>query len=152
MVRIDPRTDALLAIDLQPDFMPGGPLAVKEGDRIVPGIAGLMHKFETVVVTQDWHPAGHVSFASTHGRAPHEEIHLPGGAQHLWPEHAVQGSPGAALHDALPDHRVTLILRKGTRPGVDSYSAFRENADASGHRSSTGLGAWLKARGIERVF
>src|SRR3954454_1733764 len=106
MVRIHPRTDVLLTVDLQPDFMPGGPLAVKEGDRIVPGIAELMHKFATVVATQDWHPAGHVSFASTHGKAPLDVIYLPGGRQRLWPDHALQGSAGARLHPDLPDHRV----------------------------------------------
>jgi nicotinamidase/pyrazinamidase len=152
MVRIDPRTDALLAVDLQPDFMPGGPLAVEEGDRIVVPTAELMHRFETVVATQDWHPPGHISFATTHGKKPLDVIYLPAGHQRLWPDHAVQGTAGARMHPDVPDHRVTLILRKGTRTGVDSYSAFRENPDDAGHRLSTGLAAWLKARGIERVF
>jgi nicotinamidase/pyrazinamidase len=125
--------DALIVVDLQPDFMPGGALAVGEGDQIAKPIGELASRFQTVVATQDWHPSGHVSFS-------------------IWPPHCVQGSAGARLHEALPDAAISLILRKGTRADVDSYSAFRENAGADGTRASTGLGAWLKARGIERVF
>lgn len=150
--RIDRSRDALLVIDLQPDFMPGGALAVGEGDEIVAPIARLLSSFQTVVVTQDWHPAGHVSFASTHGRPLFSTLPLYGGEQVMWPEHCVQGSPGAALHDGLPLLNVSLILRKGAYPDIDSYSAFRENQGPDGQRRTTGLGAWLRARGITRVF
>lgn len=131
-MRIDSRHDALIVVDLQPDFMPGGPLAVAEGDRIAAPIGALAARFATVVATQDWHPAGHASFAERGGP---------------WPPHCRAGSRGAALHPALPDDLVTLILRKGTRRDVDSYSAFAENDGAS-----TGLGALLRARGVRRVF
>jgi nicotinamidase/pyrazinamidase len=127
------RKDALIVVDLQPDFMPGGALAVPEGDVIVGPISQLASRFETVVATQDFHPEGHVSFGE-------------------WPAHCIAGTPGARLHSALPDEKLSLILRKGTRREVDSYSAFRENAGYAGERGSTGLGAWLRARGIERVF
>jgi nicotinamidase/pyrazinamidase len=149
----DPPTDALLVVDLQHDFLPGGALAVPEGDRVVAPIAALAPAFTTVVATQDWHPPGHVSFASTHpGRRPYETLALPQGRQELWPDHCVRGSPGAALHPALPDVALTLVLRKGTRPDVDSYSAFRENVGPDGRRPTTGLAAWLTARGIRRLF
>lgn len=148
----DPRHDALLVIDLQPDFMPGGALAVAGGDEVVAPIAELLPRFQTVVVTQDWHPAGHVSFASQHGSAPFSSRPLYGAEQVMWPDHCVQGSPGAALHPALPLDRATLLLRKGSYPDTDSYSAFRENLGPDGQRRTTGLGAWLKARGIRRVF
>jgi nicotinamidase/pyrazinamidase len=152
-VRIDRHRDALVVVDLQHDFLPGGALAVGGGDALVAPIAALAPAFETVVATQDWHPPGHVSFASAHpGRRPYETLQLPQGAQELWPDHCVAGSHGAALHPALPDAAVTLVLRKGTRREVDSYSAFRENVGPDGSRPSTGLGAWLKARGIGRVF
>jgi len=144
--------DALLVIDLQPDFMPGGALPVEEGDRIAAPLGALARRFSTVVATQDFHPRGHVSFASTHGRRPFEHIPLHGGEQALWPDHCVAGSPAAALHPALPDDLVTLVLRKGTRRDVDSYSAFRENLGPDGARATTGLGAWLSARGVRRVF
>ncbi|HZS40436.1 MAG TPA: bifunctional nicotinamidase/pyrazinamidase [Polyangia bacterium] len=149
---LDDRTDALLVIDLQPDFMPGGALAVEEGDRIAAPLGALARRFSTVVATQDFHPRGHVSFASTHGRRPFETVPLYGAEQTLWPDHCLAGAPGAALHPALPDDSVALILRKGTRRDVDSYSAFRENLGPDGARATTGLGAWLKARGIRRVF
>jgi nicotinamidase/pyrazinamidase len=152
-MRIDPRTDALLLVDLQPDFMPGGALAVGAGDEVVAPAAALARAFRTVVATQDWHPPGHVSFASAHpGRRPYETLALPQGPQELWPDHCVQGSPGAALHHGVPDAALTLVLRKGTRPDVDSYSAFRENVGPDGRRPTTGLGAWLSARGVRRVF
>jgi len=150
---IDPRGDALLVVDLQHDFLPGGALAVADGDAIVAGIARLAPRFGTVVATQDWHPRGHVSFASTHsGRRPYERLALPQGPQELWPDHCVQGTRGAELHPGLPDEPVTLRLRKGTRREVDSYSAFRENVGPDGARPTTGLGAWLAARGVRRVF
>jgi nicotinamidase/pyrazinamidase len=153
MLRIDPERDALIVVDLQPDFMPGGALAVAEGDQVAAPIGRLARRFRTVVATQDWHPRGHISFSSSHaGTQPFQPIALYGGEQTLWPEHCVQGSPGARLHPALPDEAVTLVLRKGTRPDVDSYSGFRENLGPDGQRATTGLGAWLKARGIGRVF
>ena len=152
-MRIDPSHDALLVVDLQRDFLPGGALAVDEGDSIVEPIARCARRFTTVVATQDWHPRGHVSFATAHpGAAPFTVKALPQGPQELWPDHCVQGSAGASLHPSLPDEAVTLILRKGTRPDVDSYSAFRENVGPDRSRPSTGLAAWLKERGITRVF
>ncbi|HYG67316.1 MAG TPA: isochorismatase family protein, partial [Anaeromyxobacteraceae bacterium] len=152
-MRIDAFTDALLVVDLQHDFLPGGALGVADGDAIVPGIAALAPRFTTVVATQDWHPRGHVSFASAHPRAkPFELIALPQGPQELWPDHCVQASAGAALHPGLPDAALTLVLRKGTRVEVDSYSAFQENVGPDGRRPTTGLGAWLRARGTKRVF
>jgi nicotinamidase/pyrazinamidase len=152
-VPIDREKDALLVVDLQHDFLPGGALAVPDGDAVVAPIAALAPTFATVVATQDWHPPGHVSFASSHpGARPYEAVALPQGPQELWPDHCVAGSRGSALHPALPDAAVTLVLRKGTRREVDSYSAFRENVGADGRRPTTGLGAWLAARGVRRVF
>jgi len=153
-VRIDRSRDALLVVDLQHDFLPGGTLAVRDGDAVIAPIAELAPAFETVVATQDFHPPHHVSFASSHpGKKPFESVVLPNGAkQELWPDHCVQGTHGAHIHPGLPDRAVTLILRKGTRRDVDSYSAFRETASAAGIRATTGLAAWLEARGIRRVF
>jgi nicotinamidase/pyrazinamidase len=140
--------DALLVIDVQNDFLPGGALAVADGDAIIPLIDRLAGVFENVIVTQDWHPAGHASFASSHaGAKPFDLIELPYGNQVLWPDHCVQGSPGARLHPALDTDRAFAILRKGSNAMVDSYSAFTE-ADGL----TTGLAALLRARGIERVF
>lgn len=127
------KSDCLLVVDLQPDFMPGGPLAVAGGDDIVEPILKLMDRFGTVVATQDWHPKGHSSFAST------------------WPVHCVQGTYGARLPDPLAD-RADLILRKGANPEVDSYSAFHENKDHRGVRVSTGLMGLLLERVVRRVF
>jgi nicotinamidase/pyrazinamidase len=161
---LHPQRDALLVVDLQHDFLPGGALGVAGGDAVVAPIAALAPRFATVVATQDWHPPGHVSFASSHpGAAPFTTLARPalpdgslrpaaGGPQELWPDHCLRGSAGAALHPALPDAAVTLVLRKGTRREVDSYSAFRENVGPDGARPTTGLGAWLKARGVSRVF
>lgn len=152
-MRIDPGTDALLAVDLQHDFMPGGALAVAGGDELVAPIARLLPAFETVVATQDFHPPGHVSFASAHpGHRPYETLTLPHGTQELWPDHCVRGTRGAMLHEGLPDGALTLVFRKGTRRDVDSYSTFRENAGPDGRRASTGLAEWLEARGVRRVF
>ena len=138
---------ALLLIDLQPDFLPGGALAVPDGDAVIPLANRLARAFSTVILTQDWHPPGHRSFASAHpGRAPFETIRLPYGDQTLWPEHCRQGTPGAALAPGLDVPHATLILRKGCNPEVDSYSAFTE-ADGT----TTGLAAWLRARGITHV-
>ncbi len=150
-LRVD--RDALLIVDVQHDFLSGGALAVPDGDAVVAPIARLAPAFVTVVATQDWHPPGHVSFASAHsGRRPYETAALPQGPQELWPDHCVRGTPGAAIHPDIPDRAITLVLRKGTRPDVDSYSAFRENVGPDGSRSTTGLGAWLRARGASRVF
>jgi nicotinamidase/pyrazinamidase len=152
-MRIDPERDALLAVDLQHDFLPGGALAVQGGDAIVAPIARLAPRFSTVVATQDWHPRGHVSFASAHaGRRPFELLDLGYTSQELWPDHCVQGSPGAAIHPGFPDAPVTIVLRKGMRRDVDSYSAFRENVGPDGRRPTTGLGGWLRARGVRRLF
>ena len=141
--------DVLLVIDLQADFMPGGALAVGGGHEVVPLVNQLASRFENVVVTQDWHPLGHASFASTHeGAKPFETKRLEYGDQTLWCDHCVQGTPGAELHPELAVDLAFLILRKGMRPGIDSYSAFVE-ADGV---TTTGLGALLKARGIKRVF
>jgi nicotinamidase/pyrazinamidase len=141
--------DVLLVIDMQPDFMPGGALAVAGGDAIVPLVNRIAAKFRNVVLTQDWHPAGHTSFASSHpGAKPFDTKRLPYGEQTLWPEHCVQGSAGARLHDDLKIDHAILTLRKGVNSNVDSYSAFTE-ADRA---TSTGLAALLRARGIRRVF
>ena len=139
---------ALLLIDIQLDFLPGGALAVPDGDAILPLLNALQPRFDLVVATQDWHPAGHRSFASTHpGQPVFGEIEWQGLPQRLWPDHCVQGSPGAALHPGLDLNRVEAIFRKGTDPDLDSYSAFFDN----GHRRATGLSAYLRARGITRV-
>ncbi len=136
---------ALIVIDLQNDFCPGGALAVPGGDEIVAGINARMADARAVVLTQDWHPAGHSSFASQHdGRAPLETIEMPYGAQVLWPDHCVQGSIGAAFPPDLQIDRAELILRKGFRAGIDSYSAFFENDQ----RTPTGLEGYLRTRGI----
>jgi len=138
---------ALLVIDVQTDFLPGGRLAVPDGDAVVPLINRLARRFANVILTQDWHPAGHRSFASTHpGRQPFETIRLPYGAQVLWPDHCVQGTEGAALAPALDIQHAVLVLRKGYRAPVDSYSAFNE-ADGT----PTGLAGYLRERGIGRV-
>jgi nicotinamidase/pyrazinamidase len=141
--------DVLLAIDLQADFMPGGALAVDRGDEIVPLVNRLASRFENVVVTQDWHPPTHASFAASHDDAkPFDTKRLHYGDQTLWPEHCVQDTAGAALHPDLKVDRAFLILRKGMHSAVDSYSAFVE-ADG---KTTTGLGPMLKARGMKRVF
>ncbi|PWK85834.1 nicotinamidase [Fulvimonas soli] len=146
---------ALILVDVQPDFMPGGALACHEGAAIVPGIDALLRRrlFRHVVATQDWHPRGHVSFAGAHpGRAPFETIELYGQPQTLWPAHCVQGTPGAALHPAIDWAPADLILRKGSDPRVDSYSAFRENHGPGGARPDTGLAGWLRGRGVREVY
>jgi nicotinamidase/pyrazinamidase len=138
-------TSALIVIDLQNDFCPGGALAVPEGDRIVPGINALMAEFPAVILTQDWHPSGHSSFATSHpGKSPYEMTQMPYGPQVLWPEHCVQGSHGANFHDHLNTARADLILRKGFNPAIDSYSAFFEND----RTTPTGLHGYLQTRGI----
>ncbi|OYV38530.1 MAG: nicotinamidase [Acidocella sp. 20-61-6] len=140
---------ALLVIDIQNDFCPGGALAVPRGDEIVPLVNHLAQRFKTVVLTQDWHPPGHISFASSHpGKHPFETIPLPYGEQALWPTHCVMASAGSALHSGLDIPHANLILRKGTQPNVDSYSAFLE-ADRT---SKTGLDGYLASRGITDVY
>jgi nicotinamidase/pyrazinamidase len=141
-------SDLLVVVDVQNDFCPGGALAVAGGDQIIPRINRLMADAAGVVLTQDWHPAGHISFATSHaGRTPFERITLDYGAQVLWPVHCVQGTHGAAFHRDLETDRAQMIVRKGFRASVDSYSGFLE-AD---RRTSTGLGGYLKDRGITRV-
>jgi nicotinamidase/pyrazinamidase len=141
--------DVLLVIDLQVDFMPGGALAVEDGDAVVPIVNALSPRFPHVVVTQDWHPTGHASFASSHdGARPFDVRRVAYGDQVLWPDHCVQGTAGAALHPDLAIDVAFLILRKGMHGAVDSYSAFVE-ADG---KTTTGLAALLKARGVKRVF
>ena len=138
----------LLVIDVQNDFCPGGNLAVAGGDKVVPVINQLAREFPHVVLTQDWHPAGHSSFASQHpGHAPFTQLTMPYGPQTLWPDHCVQGSDGAALHKGLDIPHAELILRKGFRKAIDSYSAFFEND----HETPTGLGAYLKERGFRKI-
>ncbi len=140
-------SDALIVIDVQNDFCPGGALAVAGGDEIVAGINALMGDFDSVILTQDWHPAGHSSFASSHaGAAPMSVVDMPYGPQVLWPDHCIQGSHGAAFHNDL---RVDgdLIIRKGFNPAIDSYSAFFEND----HTTPTGLEGYLRTRGIDRL-
>ena len=146
---------ALILVDVQPDFMPGGALACHEGDAIVPGIDQLLKRrvFRHVVATQDWHPAGHISFASTHaGREPFERIPLYGHAQTLWPTHCVQDTPGAALHPGIDWSMVDTVIRKGDDPLVDSYSGFRENHGPDGQRPSTGLADWLRGHDVDEVY
>jgi len=141
--------DALVVIDVQNDFMPGGSLAVSGADRIVPLVNGLALEFDSVVITQDWHPSNHISFASRHsGKKPFDSIELPYGRQVLWPVHCVQGTRGAALHPELHIPRAQLILRKGFHADIDSYSAFLE-AD---RKTPTGLSGYLANRGITRLF
>jgi len=140
-------TNALIVIDVQNDFCPGGALAVPDGGAIVPGINALMADFEAVILTQDWHPAGHSSFASSHpGKDPYAMIDMAYGPQVLWPDHCVQGTGGAAFHSDL---RVDgdLIIRKGFRAGIDSYSAFFENDQTT----ATGLEGYLRTRGIDTL-
>ena len=148
MNKLDDAT-VLIIVDAQYGFMPGGGLAVADGDAIVPVINRIAPRFANVVLTQDWHPADHISFAANHpGRAPFETITLPYGEQVLWPTHCVQGTRDAALHDDLRVPQAQLIIRKGFHRDVDSYSAFME-AD---RRTSTGLAAYLKARGISKLY
>ncbi|MBB4266419.1 bifunctional nicotinamidase/pyrazinamidase [Roseospira visakhapatnamensis] len=139
---------ALVIIDVQTDFCPGGALAVADGDAVVPILNRLSALFGTVVLTQDWHPAGHASFASGHpGAAPFSMTAMPYGPQVLWPDHCVQGTPGAAFHPDLDVTRAQMIVRKGFRPDIDSYSAFFENDRAT----ATGLAGYLADRGIRHV-
>jgi nicotinamidase/pyrazinamidase len=147
-MQIDPHTDVLLVIDMQNDFCPGGSLAVSGGDDLVPVINGLARKFDHVVLTQDWHPDGHSSFASSHpGRAAFSQIDMPYGPQTLWPDHCIIGTRGADLRADLDVPHAELLIRKGFRQAIDSYSAFFEND----HQTPTGLGGYLRERGFTRI-
>ncbi|MDO6523071.1 bifunctional nicotinamidase/pyrazinamidase [Shimia thalassica] len=138
-------TKALIVIDVQNDFCPGGALAVPQGDTIVSGINERMADFDAVILTQDWHPSGHSSFATSHkDKAPYELVTMPYGPQVLWPDHCVQGSTGAEFHEALDTPRADMIIRKGFNPAIDSYSAFFENDQTT----PTGLEGYLRTRGI----
>ncbi len=140
---------ALLVIDMQQDFLPGGSLPVPGGDTIIPLINDLGLQFEEVVLTQDWHPRGHISFGSTHGKRPFvDTTDASYGTQSLWPEHTIQGGTGAAFPAALNLHHASLIVRKGFRKYIDSYSAFLEND----HQTSTGLAGYLRDRGLSSLY
>ena len=139
----------LIVVDVQNDFCPGGALAVPWGDEVVPVINRLAARFDNVVLTQDWHPRGHASFASSHpGRKPFDTIELPYGTQVLWPDHCMQGTRGADFHSGLNTERAQLVVRKGYHPGVDSYSGFLE-AD---RETTTGLAGFLKEKGFQELF
>lgn len=141
--------DMLLVVDPQNDFCPGGALAVPKGDEVIPPINKLAACFSNLAVTQDWHPRGHCSFASSYpGKRPFETIELDYGSQVLWPDHCVQGTAGAEFHPVLALDNAQAVIRKGFHPSIDSYSAFCEND----HRTSTGLAGYLRERGIRRVY
>ncbi|HDP81446.1 MAG TPA: bifunctional nicotinamidase/pyrazinamidase [Spirochaetes bacterium] len=147
------KADALVVVDIQNDFLPGGALAVEGGDGIIPGINGIINDFflrgNTVVLTQDWHPPGHLSFASAHpGKKPYDPYAGEGIGPVLWPDHCVQGTPGAGFHRDFRVEHAHAVIRKGCRPAVDSYSGFVEND----HRTETGLDGYLRGRGVERIF
>jgi len=142
-------SDVLIVVDIQNDFCPSGALAVPHGDDVVPIVNRLAREFSNVVLTQDWHPRGHLSFASAHpGRSPYETIIVPYGPQVLWPDHCVQGTPGAAFHRSLDIPHAGLVLRKGIDRAIDSYSALYEND----RTTPTGLAGYLRERGIRRLF
>ena len=141
--------DTLIVVDVQNDFCTGGALAVPGGEKVVPAINRIAERFENVVLTQDWHPEDHVSFASNHlNKRPYDAINLSYGPQVLWPGHCVQGSAGAEFHDALQTARASLVLRKGMHRNIDSYSAFYEND----HKTSTGLAGYLRERELKTLF
>ncbi len=140
--------DVLLVIDVQNDFCPGGALAVADGDAVVPVVNRLAQRFDHVVLTQDWHPNGHSSFATSHpGAAPFASVTMPYGPQTLWPDHCVQGTSGAAFHPQLATEKAELVIRKGFRAAIDSYSAFFEND----RTTPTGLSGYLRERGLKRI-
>jgi nicotinamidase/pyrazinamidase len=148
-MRIEPDVDVLVAIDVQNDFCPGGALAVTDGDAVIPAINVLARKFRHYIATQDWHVPGHHSFASTHdGKEPFGSVELHYGTQTLWPDHCIQGTGGAAFHPDLDLTTVELIIRKGFREHIDSYSAFFEND----RKTTTGLSGYLRERGLKRLF
>jgi nicotinamidase/pyrazinamidase len=142
-------SDVLLIVDVQNDFCPGGSLAVPRGDEVVPVVNELARRFPHVVLTQDWHPAGHQSFASSHpGRKPYDIIEVAYGRQILWPDHCIQGTPGAEFRADFHVPHAALVIRKGFRPHIDSYSALYEND----RRTPTGLAGYLRERGLSRIF
>ena len=146
---IDRSTAVLGLIDVQPTFMPGGGLAVAEGDQIVPVINRVLHHFDHAFATQDWHPAHHDSFASAHpGRQAYETIELAYGTQVLWPDHGIAGTQEAAIHPSIDQGKIEVVIRKGTRAALDSYSAFFENDRAT----MTGLDGWLRQRGFRQLY
>ncbi|HHY86143.1 MAG TPA: bifunctional nicotinamidase/pyrazinamidase [Verrucomicrobia bacterium] len=140
---------ALILVDIQNDFLPGGALAVPDGDQVIPVVNRIQGAFPVVVATQDWHPADHGSFAANHpGKQIYDQIDLNGLPQTLWPVHCVQNTRGAELAPGLNRDRIAKVFQKGTDPGIDSYSGFFDN----GHRKSTGLGEWLREKGVTEVF
>lgn len=146
---VNPQSDILGLIDVQPTFMPGGELPVAGGDIIIPIIHRMLIRFNHAFATQDWHPAAHASFASTHfGRQPYDTIAMPYGAQVLWPDHGIAGTPSANIHPGVDQTKIEAIIRKGFRPDLDSYSAFFEND----RQTPTGLEGWLRQRGFSRLF
>jgi nicotinamidase/pyrazinamidase len=148
-MQIDQRTDILGLTDIQPTFMPGGELPVAQGNSIIPVVNRLLRRFDHAFATQDWHPANHASFAAAHpGKHPYDTIEMPYGRQVLWPDHAVAGTVTAAIHPEIDQTRIEVIIRKGFRAGLDSYSAFFEND----RLTPTGLEAWLRQRGFSRLF
>lgn len=148
-MQIDQTTDILGLVDVQPTFMPGGELPVAGGDQIVQPVNRLLRRFAHAFATQDWHSPNHASFASGHlGRQPYDTVDMPYGPQILWPDHAIAGTPSAAIHGAIDQARIEVIVRKGFRPTLDSYSAFFEND----RRTPTGLQGWLRQRGFTRLF
>lgn len=154
MSRATHETSALILVDIQPDFMPGGALPVPDGDAILSGVRALLasQHYPLHVATQDWHPQGHVSFSSSHdGRQPMDVLEVHGHPQTLWPDHCVQGSAGAQLHPELDWRSVAAVIRKGADPLVDSYSGFRNNWGPDGTRPPTGLAGYLRERGIDAV-
>jgi nicotinamidase/pyrazinamidase len=143
------KDDVLLVVDVQNDFCAGGSLAVPQGEAVVPIVNSIARRFANVVLTQDWHPRGHSSFASVHqGKQPFEVMQFPYGPQILWPDHCVQGTSGAAFHEDLDAQHAALVLRKGFRREIDSYSAFFEND----RKTATGLAGYLRERGLKRLF
>jgi nicotinamidase/pyrazinamidase len=147
-MQFDSQTDILGLVDIQPTFMPGGELPVVDGDAIIPVVNHLLGRFGHAFATQDWHPPGHASFASTHpGKQPYDTIEMTYGNQVLWPDHGIAGTPNAAIHPAVDQSRIESIIRKGFRPALDSYSAFFEND----RQTSTGLDGWLRQRGFSRL-
>lgn len=154
-IHVDRDRSALILVDIQPDFLPGGNLPVENGDEILGGVRDLMTSdlFGVQAATQDWHPPDHVSFASNHdGAEPMDVIELHGHDQTLWPDHCVQDTPGAELHPELPWKHVSVVIRKGTQADADSYSGFRNNWNAEGERPTTGLAGYLNERGVEVLY
>jgi nicotinamidase/pyrazinamidase len=147
-MEFDSRTDILGLVDLQPTFMPGGELPVADGDAVIPVVNHLLGRFEHAFATQDWHPPGHASFASSHpGKQPYDTVEMTYGKQILWPDHGIAGTRNAAIHPAVDQTRIEAIIRKGFRPALDSYSAFFEND----RQTATGLDGWLRQRGFSRL-